>query len=164
MFLGGPPLFGALLVLWVALGAANAAVLTPVGRLLRRSASAEDRPAVFAGQFALSHACWLLTYPLAGWLGAAASLDLAFAVLGALALVSLVAGFALWPAADAETLWHDHDAQAHRHLHVHDEHHQHDHEGWEGPEPHSHPHRHGRLRHRHAYVIDRHHHAWPTTG
>ena len=29
-----------------------------------------DRPALFAAHFALSHACWLVTYPLAGWLGA----------------------------------------------------------------------------------------------
>ena len=30
------------------------------GRLLRRSADAGDRPALFAAQFALCHACWLL--------------------------------------------------------------------------------------------------------
>jgi MFS family permease len=54
---------------WAALGIAYSAVLTPGGRLLRRSAHVPDRPAVFAAQFALSHACWLVTYPLAGWLG-----------------------------------------------------------------------------------------------
>ncbi|WP_228300398.1 hypothetical protein [Klebsiella quasipneumoniae] len=37
--------------------------------LLRRSSAAEDRPALFAAQFALSHSCWLVTYPLAGWVG-----------------------------------------------------------------------------------------------
>ena len=52
------PSFVALLALWFVLGAANAAVMTPVGRILRRSAHAEDRPAIFASQFALSHACW----------------------------------------------------------------------------------------------------------
>ncbi len=30
----------------------------------------EDRPFLIAAQFALSHAGWLVTYPLAGWLGA----------------------------------------------------------------------------------------------
>ena len=59
-----------LLPVWFVLGAANSAVLTPTGRLLRRSAHAEDRPALFAAQFALSHACWLVAYPLAGWVGA----------------------------------------------------------------------------------------------
>lgn len=45
-------------------GLGYSAVLTPSGRLLRRSAHAQDRPALFAAQFALSHACWLVTYPL----------------------------------------------------------------------------------------------------
>ena len=56
-----------LLAIWLLIGLGNSAVLTPSGRLLRRSAQPEDRPAVFAAQFALSHASWLLTYPLAGW-------------------------------------------------------------------------------------------------
>ena len=54
---------------WAMLGASYSAAQVPTGRLLRRSAHAEDRPSLFAAQFALSHACWLLTYPLAGWLG-----------------------------------------------------------------------------------------------
>ena len=164
LFLGAPPPFAALLILWCVLGAANAAVLTPVGRLLRRSAGAEDRPAAFAAQFALSHACWLVTYPLAGWLGATMGLDLSFAVLGGLAVFATLAAARLWPTGERDALWHEHGALDHRHLHVHDEHHRHDHEGWEGPEPHSHPHGHRPVRHRHVYVIDRHHSVWPTTG
>ena len=50
-----------LLGLWALMGAGYSAVQTPTGRLLRRSADTSDRPAVFAAQFALSHACWLLT-------------------------------------------------------------------------------------------------------
>lgn len=60
----------AILVFWLALGAGYAAIVTPTGRLLRLSSSDADRPALFAAQFALSHACWLITYPMAGWLGA----------------------------------------------------------------------------------------------
>lgn len=56
----------ALMALWVILGLGYSVVQTPSGRLLRRSALPEDRPAVFAAQFALSHGCWLITYPLAG--------------------------------------------------------------------------------------------------
>ena len=52
------------------LGAATAAVLTPSARLLRRNSTEQTRPSVFAAQFSLSHACFLLTYPLAGMLGA----------------------------------------------------------------------------------------------
>ena len=50
----------ALLVTWALLGLGYSAVQTPTGRLLRRSAQPVDRPALFAAQFALSHACWLL--------------------------------------------------------------------------------------------------------
>jgi predicted MFS family arabinose efflux permease len=67
-------LWQALLPTWTILGVAYSAVMTPSGRLLRRSARAADRPALFAAQFALSHACWLLTYPLAGWLGSSAGI------------------------------------------------------------------------------------------
>ena len=69
------PLAGSLaslIPLWFVLGLGYSLTQTPTGRLLRRSAHAEDRPALFAAQFALSHACWLITYPLAGRLGAAA--------------------------------------------------------------------------------------------
>ena len=47
-----------LLAVWLVVGLGYSAVLTPSGRLLRRSAHAGDRPALFAAQFALSHA-WL---------------------------------------------------------------------------------------------------------
>jgi MFS family permease len=156
-----PAALPVLLPAWFILGAANSAVLTPSGRLLRRSARAEDRPAVFAAQFALSHACWLLAYPLAGLLGASAGLGVAFAVLGASAAASTLLAARLWPAGDPVEMDHAHPAFRHEHPHVHDEHHQHEHEGWEGPEPHVHPHGHGPMRHRHALVIDDHHWAWP---
>src|SRR3954470_11435578 len=153
-----------LLPVWFVLGAANSAVLTPSGRLLRRSAHAQDRPAVFAAQFALSHACWLVAYPLAGWVGASAGVDAAFTVLGILAVSSTALAARLWPSGDPVEVEHIHANFGHEHLHVHDEHHQHEHEGWEGLEPHAHPHRHGPMRHTHALVIDRHHVEWPRGG
>lgn len=58
------PLVGslpALMALWLVIGFGYSLTQTPTGRLLRRSAQPEDRPAIFAAQFALSHACWLLT-------------------------------------------------------------------------------------------------------
>lgn len=56
---------------WFLLGIAYAMSITPSGRLLKRSATASDRrPALFAAQFALSHCCWRLCYPLVGQLGA----------------------------------------------------------------------------------------------
>ena len=73
----------AFLLAWFAFGLGYAMVLTPSGRLLRRSTHEEDRPPVFAAQFALSHACWLLTYPLAGWIGHALGMGSAMILLGA---------------------------------------------------------------------------------
>lgn len=75
-----------MLVLWAAFGAASSAVLTPAGRLVRRSVAPGERTAAFAAQFSLSHGCWLLTYPLAGWLGAAAGLNWAVLALGSIAV------------------------------------------------------------------------------
>jgi len=39
--------YGALLVLWLILGFGYSVAQTPAGRLLRRSAHPEDRPAIF---------------------------------------------------------------------------------------------------------------------
>ena len=88
--------FTSMVVLWAVLGCGFSIAQTPTGRLLRRSASAEDRPALFAAQFALSHSCWLITYPLAGQIGARFSLSSAYLILGGIALLGLGAAMVLW--------------------------------------------------------------------
>jgi H+ antiporter protein len=93
-----------LLIGWIIIGVGYSVVLTPSGRLLKRSAHAEDRPAVYAAQFALSHACWLVTYPLSGWLITFAGPTAAFAVLALLATVGMLGGIVLWTADDTATL------------------------------------------------------------
>lgn len=153
--------FGGLLVIWFILGVGSSLIQTPSGRLLRRSARAGDRPSVFSAQFALSHACWFVAYPLAGWAGAALGLETAAVLLAVLVGVGTVAALLLWPEADPLVVVHAHDQVEHHHLHVHDAHHQHEHEGWEGPEPHSHPHYHPPVRHSHAFMVDTHHPSWP---
>ena len=150
------------MVIWFVIGLGFSIVQVPGGRLLRRSSSESDRPAYFAAQFSLSHACWLVCYPLAGWLGSRFGLTAAFAVLCVIAVAAIVTALMVWPKDDPEVLAHTHEAMEHDHLHVHDEHHQHEHEGWEGPEPHAHPHRHPKTRHSHGFVIDAHHRRWPT--
>lgn len=89
--------FAWLLALWFLLGAGYSMAQTPSGRLLRRSSSPEDRPALFAAQFALSHACWLITYPLAGWAGAKFGLPIAALLLAGLAACGVLAAVQLWP-------------------------------------------------------------------
>ena len=150
-----------LLPVWFLLGLGSSFIQTPAGRLLQRSCHESDRPALYSAQFALSHACWLIAYPLAGWLGAAVGLSAAFAGLALLVLGSTVAGAVLWPAGDVMELEHTHEAMHHAHPHTHDEHHQHEHQSWDGAEPHAHPHSHDPVTHRHRYVIDYHHRQWP---
>jgi MFS family permease len=99
----------ALLALWAAFGAACSMVLTPTGRLIRRSAPAGERTAAFAAQFSLSHGCWLLTYPLAGWLGAAAGLQAAVVALGAIALGASLLAVRLWQNPTVRAVGPEHD-------------------------------------------------------
>ncbi|MBY0333403.1 MAG: MFS transporter [Acetobacteraceae bacterium] len=142
------PSWPALLPIWALLGLGNGLVLTPSGRLLRRSAHAGDRPALFAAQFALSHACWLLAYPLAGSLGATIGLGPTFLVLAVLAVAGLGAAAALWPRDDPEEIEHDHAGLPPEHPHRAAEH-QPLVTGSDG------------FRHRHAFVIDELHPEWP---
>jgi MFS family permease len=129
----------ALLLAWTLLGIGYSAVMTPSGRLLRRSARPADRPAVFAAQFALSHACWLLTYPLAGWLGSSAGIAPTSLVLALLSYAGVSIAWRLWPAIDADEILHQHPDL-----------------------PSDHPHLRGEpSRHAHTYVIDNLHHRWP---
>lgn len=93
---GADPNWPLLLGLWAVLGAGNAAILTAAPRLLRRNATTAERPAVFAAQFSLSHACFLITYPLAGLLGAALGLATTALLLAVTAAVAVVAAAALW--------------------------------------------------------------------
>lgn len=145
MLTAGLPPWPAFLASWALSGLLYAAILTPSGRLLRRSAHAEDRPAVFAAQFALSHACWLLTYPVAGWAGEAFGLPTALLLLGALAALGVLAALRLWPHTDTAEIAHTHPDL-----------------------PRTHPHllRHGGAGkpHRHVFVIDDEHRVWPTHG
>jgi MFS family permease len=86
-----------LLVLWLLLGAGNSAILTPSSRLLREASTEETRPYVFTAQFSLSHACYIVAYPLAGWVGAAAGLGWAALALTILAILGSAGAFLSWP-------------------------------------------------------------------
>ncbi|GAA1706091.1 MFS transporter [Microbacterium sediminicola] len=86
------------LALWLLLGAATSLVLTPSARLLRRGSDETNRPAVFAAQFSLSHACYIVTYPLAGALGAWLGLPLTALVLAGVALLAAATAVVSWRA------------------------------------------------------------------
>ncbi len=129
----------ALLFLWFTMGVGYSLTITPAGRALRRSSSATDRPALFAAHFALSHACWLLAYPLAGLVGAKADVNLAFILLAGLCATATIAAYLIWPSTDPDNIPHKHNNL-----------------------PADHPHRReGGANHDHPFVIDEHHPEWP---
>jgi MFS family permease len=132
--------WASILVVWLLLGAGYSAILTPAGRLLRRSAHAQDRPTLFAAQFALSHACWLVAYPLAGWLGQSAGMRVTLVVMAMVTAVGTILASRLWPSSDPDEVLHEH-----------------------ADLPTDHPHLRtasGRL-HEHQFIIDDLHPHWP---
>lgn len=140
--------YAMLLPLWFVLGLGYSLAQTPSGRLLRRSSGDTDRPALFAAQFALSHACWLITYPLAGWLGAKFGLTTSFVTLGVVASAAVLLSMRLWPSEDPVELSHRHDNLAAGHPHL------------AGKSGTRHPT--NGPEHSHAYVIDDEHQRWPS--
>ncbi|WP_298018187.1 MFS transporter [uncultured Castellaniella sp.] len=130
-----------LLPLWLVIGFGYSVAQTPSGRLLRRSAHSEDRPAVFAAQFALSHACWLICYPLAGRFGAAFGLQSTFLIMSLLGFLGVVLALHLWPASDSSNIAHEHPdlPPDHPHLLEHT----------------------SRGEHRHLLIMDDLHRSWP---
>lgn len=131
---------GTLLPLWVFLGLGYSLAMTPTGRLLRRSAHAADRPALFAAHFALSHACWLIAYPLAGRFGAAFGMPATFLVMAVIGALGFATALWLWPARESTEVEHDHAGMAADHPHLANAH---------------------GAKHRHDFVIDDNHRRWP---
>ncbi|RMC37941.1 MFS transporter [Paracoccus alkanivorans] len=126
-----------LLTAWFLVGLGYSSVLTPSGRLLRRSAHPEDRPALFAAQFALSHACWLITYPLSGWLMTRFGIIPALLALAGLSGIGIAISRVQWPARESGEIEHTHENL-----------------------PLDHPHLKGCRTHSHELVIDDLHPRW----
>lgn len=143
----GLPDFNLFLALWAIAGLGYSAILTPAGRLLRRSSHSAERPALFAAQFALSHVCWLIAYPLAGWVGAGFGIPAAFLVLGLIASAAIALSFKFWPHQTAGSILHTHTDLPSDHPHLQDAQ-----QGTDG------------FAHTHKFVIDDLHHHWPTHG
>ncbi|MEP3114185.1 MFS transporter [Nisaea sp.] len=147
------------LMIWCAIGIGTSMVMTPSGLLLRQSCHAEDRTDLFAAQFALSHACWLAAYPLAGWVATSFGMDVAFAALAVGAAVGLATALHFWPALDPTELAHEHEELIHEHAVSDDGHHEAAHRV--PIDPSGQKHRHRKYSHSHTFIIDDHHTAWP---
>ncbi len=85
---------------WACVGFGYSMTLTPSGRLLTRSARPEDRPAVFAAQFTLSHACWLVLYPLSGWLMTRFGATVVMTSTTCVSALGIAAALIIWPRSD----------------------------------------------------------------
>lgn len=134
-----------LLLAWALLGAAGSLVLTPTGRLLRRSTDSSRRPALFAADYALSHGCWLITYPLAGWLYTTTGTTVTLIALAALTAATTGLATYAWSANDHEPHEHDHYDLTPDHPHLDDA-------RLVGAT--------GAWRHTHVYQLDEHHRTW----
>lgn len=130
-----------LLTLWFVMGIGYSVAQTPTGRLIRRSANPEDRTALFAAQFTFSHACWLITYPLAGWFSSHFGAMLTFIPMATISVGAITLAYFLWPTNDVGSLAHVHDNLAPDNTHQHIK----DNEG----------------AHTHEYIIDANHTRWP---
>ncbi|CPT81996.1 H+ Antiporter protein [Mycobacteroides abscessus] len=106
----GPHLSEMSLVIWWLIGSGMSLILTPVGRVLRRSSAPSDRPAIFAAQFSLSHLCWLLTYPIAGWGASLLGFTTTWSILAGIATADAIAAIFAWPRHDPEEIAHTHDS------------------------------------------------------
>ncbi|MCM2477287.1 MFS transporter [Rhizobium sp. CG5] len=133
----------ALLPLWLVMGAGYSLSLIAASRIVRRSASYDGLPRLFATQVMQSHLCWLAGYALVGGLTALLGVSLAAAALGAISLLAFMLAVVLWPADDPEVLEHSH-----------------------ADLPPDHPHLASGIsvsayRHSHRFVIDDLHTSWP---
>lgn len=115
-----PLAFAAMLALWFGFGLAASLVLTPGGLVIARSAGSADRPAVFAAQFSLSHAGWLVAYPLAGFLGGFLTLETALLALCLISVGVSVIALRIWPAEDPAERLHAHPELPDDHPHLHE--------------------------------------------
>ncbi|MCX4967395.1 MFS transporter [Streptomyces sp. NBC_00654] len=87
-------------VVWTVIGIGMALIITPTGSVLRASVGPNAIPETFAAQFSLSHLAWLITYPIAGWLGTNAGFTPAWSALAVLAGAGAIGALLLWPRHD----------------------------------------------------------------
>ena len=81
---------------WAVIGVGLSLVQTPIGMVLTRIADPDERPSLFAAQFSVSHAAWLVAYPAAGAIGVWLGVAEASLVLAGLAALTVVAAAVLW--------------------------------------------------------------------
>jgi NRE family putative nickel resistance protein-like MFS transporter len=89
-----PPLF-IFAALWLLNGAGQALIAIPSSTLLAEHTREEERGRAYAAHFALTHACWLVTYPAVGYAAARWGAPVTFTAAGIVCLVITAAAVAL---------------------------------------------------------------------
>ena len=156
------PMFSFALFCWFITGVGWSLVQTPSGKIVNMSADPADRSSYFSAQFALSHLCWLITYPITGQLVLYFGFGFTAAFLACIVLTCFIFSILFWPTEDEDILNHQHKTLVHSHAHGHDDqHHIHQHGNDLDQESHNHEHQHHEVVHTHKFVIDLHHQEWP---
>ncbi|WP_336485941.1 MFS transporter [Methylobacterium nigriterrae] len=91
--------YARLLAIWFVLGAGCSVAHTPAGRLLCRSGTAAEMPALYAAQFSVFHLCLAVAYAVAGRMGSAIGILWDFIGLGLVAALAVAASARFWPRA-----------------------------------------------------------------
>jgi len=89
-----PPIF-LFAILWFLNGAGQALIAIPSSTLLAEHADEAERGKAYAAHFALTHACWLITYPAIGYAAAAYGTPATFTIAGIVCMLITAAAFAL---------------------------------------------------------------------
>lgn len=92
--------YGLFVLLWAANGAGQAMIALPSSVLLAEHSSDHDRGRVYAAHFAVTHACWLITYPAIGYAAANWGTSTTFIVAGIACAISTLAA---WVAGGPQT-------------------------------------------------------------
>lgn len=98
-----PPLW-LFILLWIGNGSGQALIAIPSSTLLAEHTSEAERGRAYAAHFALTHACWLITYPAAGWAGTLFGPAITFSVFGLVcALITIASLFLSEPSSKPHT-------------------------------------------------------------
>jgi len=141
------------ITLWFTLGIGLSLIQVPAGFLVRLSCNESDSISYFSANFSLSHLCWMIAYPLAGFLGVKFGLSTTFLIFAFIGGIASIIAYKIYPNPDELELEHTHDELVHSHDIMDDEHHH-------SKEDLTHTHK--KVTHKHKFVIDYHHRYWPS--
>jgi MFS transporter, NRE family, putaive nickel resistance protein len=142
-----------LILLWAIAGMGQVFVNLPTQTLIADQIPTNLQGRVYGAHFAWSHLWWVISYPIAGWLGSQGNTSFLYGSLIGFTILGVVQ---VWLA--PKTHEHQHEYLWHEHEHSFDQHHQHDHpKGMLLTKPHTHAHEHLPIKHRHAHYTDIHH-------